>query len=68
MRSRRGCTNCLSSSSDLASKLDVIEVHSAWAAAEGGSVLGADANGDRIDIGQVYAERRQVDDPLVPSC
>ena len=30
-------------------------------------VLGTNANGNRIDIGKVYAERRQVDYPLFPS-
>jgi len=45
---------------------DVVKVHLTGAAGSR-AALGAEANGDRIDIGKVHAERRKVDDPLVPS-
>ena len=46
---------------------NIVEVHRPCAATGYWGVLGPDANRDRIDIGKVYAERRQVDDPVPPS-
>ena len=52
---------------NLPNQPNVVEVHRPCAAAGCRGVLGPDANRDRIDIGKVYAERSQVDDPVPPS-
>ena len=48
-------------------KPDIVHVQRPCAAGGRRGILGADANGNGVDIGKVNTERRQVNDPLVPS-